>query len=127
MNAPIRSAIPARLQQLRQAMQAQGVHAVLVPSADPHLSEYLPEHWQGRQHFSGFTGSMGTLVVRLEDAFVFADSRYWTQAEAARRCGVTQPRINDLLRGRVSRFSLDALVNIATSLGFRVRVEIEAA
>jgi predicted XRE-type DNA-binding protein len=51
----------------------------------------------------------------------------WTQAEAAKRCGVTQPRINDLLRGRVSRFSLDALVNIATSLGHRVRVKIEAA
>lgn len=51
----------------------------------------------------------------------------WTQAEAAKRCGVTQPRINDLVRGRVSRFSLDALVNIATSLGRRVRVEIEAA
>jgi predicted XRE-type DNA-binding protein len=53
--------------------------------------------------------------------------RRWTQAEAAKRCGVTQPRMNDLLRGRVSRFSLDALVNIATSLGRRVRVEIEAA
>ena len=39
----------------------------------------------------------------------------WTQAEAARRCGITQPRINDLLRGRLSRFSLDALVNIATA------------
>ena len=51
----------------------------------------------------------------------------WTQAETARRCGVTQPRINDLLRGRVSRFSLDALVNIATALGFRVRVDLEAA
>ena len=51
----------------------------------------------------------------------------WTQTEAAQRCGVTQPRINDLLRGRVSRFSLDALVNIATSLGKRVRVEIVAA
>lgn len=51
----------------------------------------------------------------------------WTQTEAAKRCGITQPRINDLLRGRVSRFSLDALVNIATSLGRRVRVEIEAA
>jgi predicted XRE-type DNA-binding protein len=51
----------------------------------------------------------------------------WTQAEAARRCGVTQPRINDLLRGRVSRFSLDALVNIATALGCRVRVDLEAA
>ena len=51
----------------------------------------------------------------------------WTQAEAAKRCGVTQPRINDLLRGRVSRFSLDALVNIATALGCRVRVDLEAA
>jgi predicted XRE-type DNA-binding protein len=51
----------------------------------------------------------------------------WTQAEAAQRCGVTQPRMNDLLRGRVSRFSLDALVNIATAIGRRVRVDIEAA
>lgn len=51
----------------------------------------------------------------------------WTQAEAANQCGVTQPRINDLLRGRVSRFSLDALVNIATALGRRVHVELEVA
>jgi predicted XRE-type DNA-binding protein len=51
----------------------------------------------------------------------------WTQAEAASRCGVTQPRINDLFSGRVSRSSLDALVNIATSLGCRVRVDLEAA
>lgn len=51
----------------------------------------------------------------------------WTQAEAARRCGVTQPRMNDLLRGRVSRFSLDALVNIATAIGRRVHFELQAA
>lgn len=51
----------------------------------------------------------------------------WKQVEAAERCGVTQPRINDLLRGRVSRFSLDALVNIATALGRRVSVGLEAA
>jgi len=51
----------------------------------------------------------------------------WTQAEAADRCGVTQPRINDLLRGRISRFSLDALVNIAQALGKRVHVQLEAA
>jgi predicted XRE-type DNA-binding protein len=51
----------------------------------------------------------------------------WTQAEAARRCGVTQPRINDLMRGRISRFSIDALVNIAAHLGRRVRMKIEAA
>ena len=41
----------------------------------------------------------------------------WTQTEAAEHCGITQPRMNDLLRGRVSRFSLDALVNIATAIG----------
>ena len=51
----------------------------------------------------------------------------WKQVEAAERCGVTQPRINDLLRGRVSRFSLDALVNIATALGRRVSLELEVA
>lgn len=51
----------------------------------------------------------------------------WTQAEAAARCGVTQPRINDLLRGRISRFSLDALVNIATAIGRRVHLELEPA
>ncbi len=54
-------------------------------------------------------------------------ARGWTQAEAARRCGVTQPRLNDLLRGRLSRFSLDALVNIAAALGCRVHVGLDAA
>lgn len=51
----------------------------------------------------------------------------WTQAEAAAHCGITQPRMNDLLRGRVSRFSLDALVNVATAIGRRVHLELEAA
>jgi predicted XRE-type DNA-binding protein len=51
----------------------------------------------------------------------------WTQAEAAKRCGVTQPRINDLLRGRISKFSIDALVNIASALGRRVTVKLEDA
>jgi len=51
----------------------------------------------------------------------------WTQAEAAHQCGITQPRMNDLLRGRISRFSLDALVNIATAIGRRVQVDIVAA
>ena len=51
----------------------------------------------------------------------------WTQTEAAQRCGITQPRMNDLLRGRVSRFSLDALVNIATAIGRSVHVDLEPA
>ncbi len=75
---------PARLRiaRLREVMAQHQHHAVLVPSADPHLSEYLPGHWQGREWFSGFTGSMGTLVVTATEAALFADSRYWTQAEA---------------------------------------------
>jgi len=51
----------------------------------------------------------------------------WTQAKAATHCGITQPRMNDLLRGRVSYFSLDALVNIATAIGRRVHVELDVA
>lgn len=50
----------------------------------------------------------------------------WTQTEAGQRCGITQPRMNDLLRGRVRSFSLDALVNIATALGRRVHMGLEA-
>jgi len=75
------SPIRLRLTQLREHLARQGVHALLVPSSDPHLSEYLPGRWQGREWFSGFTGSMGTLVVTLDKAALFADSRYWTQAE----------------------------------------------
>lgn len=71
-----------RTTQLREELQRLDVHALLVPSADPHLSEYLPERWQARQWLSGFTGSMGTLVVTVDRAALFADSRYWAQAEA---------------------------------------------
>jgi len=54
-------------------------------------------------------------------------SEGWTQKEAGRRCGMKQPRMSDLVQRRVARFSLDALVNIATALGRRVRVELDAA
>jgi len=76
------SPIRLRLERVRDALKQHQLTAVLVPSSDPHLSEYLPERWQGRQWLSGFTGSMGTLVVTLDDAALFADSRYWVQAEA---------------------------------------------
>ena len=70
------------LAQLREELARHGVHALLVPSSDPHLSEYLPGRWQAREWLSGFTGSMGTLLVGAERAALFADSRYWVQAEA---------------------------------------------
>ncbi|CAM4029218.1 aminopeptidase P family protein [Roseateles saccharophilus] len=71
-----------RIERMRDALISQGLHAVLVPSSDPHLSEYLPGRWQGREWLSGFTGSVGSLVVTRERAALFADSRYWSQAEA---------------------------------------------
>ena len=69
-----------RLARTRVLMNQNGIHALLVPSADPHLSEYLPAYWQGRQWLSGFYGSVGTLIVTPTFAGVWADSRYWEQA-----------------------------------------------
>jgi len=84
MNArlPETSSIPERIARLRDAMKREGLAAWLAPSADPHLSEYLPGRWQARQWLSGFTGSAGTLVVTDAFAGVWTDSRYWEQAEA---------------------------------------------
>ena len=73
---------PNPLAALRSAMHADGVTACLVPSGDPHLSEYLPDHWQIRQWLTGFTGSVGTVVVTADFAGLWVDSRYWVQAEA---------------------------------------------
>lgn len=72
--------IPQRLSQLRQLMQARQIDAWIVPSADPHLSEYLPAYWQQRVWLSGFTGSVGTVLVTADFAGLWVDSRYWEQA-----------------------------------------------
>lgn len=77
-----RSAVRTRLQALRAAMRDAHVDALVVPSSDPHLSEYLPDRWKGREWFSGFTGSVGTLVLTQDSAGLWADGRYWVQAEA---------------------------------------------
>jgi len=77
----LEQSVPQRLAHVREAMAAGGIDALLVPSADPHLSEYLPGHWQGRQWLSGFHGSVGTLVVTSEFAGLWVDSRYWEQAD----------------------------------------------
>jgi len=71
-----------RLEQLRAAMRRHGVDAFVVPSSDPHLSEYLPGRWKGREWLSGFTGSVGTFIATAGFAGVWTDARYWAQAEA---------------------------------------------
>ncbi len=81
-NADTLLARAEHLEQLRAAMRRSQVDALIVPSSDPHLSEYLPERWRGRQWLSGFTGSAGTLVVTQDLAGVWADARYWQMAEA---------------------------------------------
>lgn len=63
-------------------MAAHGLSAWIVYSADPHLSEYLPEHWSQREYLSGFTGSAGFMAVTQKQAALWTDSRYWVQAEA---------------------------------------------
>ncbi|MFG6413414.1 M24 family metallopeptidase [Roseateles sp. DC23W] len=84
-----------RIERIRDALAAAGAHAVLIPSADPHLSEYLPQRWQGREWLSGFTGSAGSLVVTRDLAVLFADSRYWAQAEAQLAgSGITLEKMN---------------------------------
>ena len=77
-----RAQVRARIGALRAALGEAGLAAFVIPSSDPHLSEYLPDHWQGRQWLSGFTGSVGTLIVTADFAGLWVDSRYWVMAEA---------------------------------------------
>ncbi|HVJ91778.1 MAG TPA: aminopeptidase P family protein [Labilithrix sp.] len=75
------SPVATRMATLRDLLSRHGISALMVPSADPHLSEYLPACWQGRAWASGFTGSVGTLIVTPSFASLWVDSRYWTQAD----------------------------------------------
>lgn len=75
-------AIQQRLEAFRHALTQTGCQAGLVLTSDPHLSEYLPGYWQVREWLSGFTGSAGNLLVTQQEAALWADSRYWEQAEA---------------------------------------------
>ena len=75
-----KQAIHDRIASLRQTLASQELTTIIVPSADPHLSEYLPEYWQARLWLSGFTGSVGTLVVTADFAGLWTDSRYWVHA-----------------------------------------------
>lgn len=72
--------IPERIAALREAMRQQKVDAYIIPSSDPHLSEYPADRWKSREWISGFTGSAGTIVVTADKAGLWTDSRYFLQA-----------------------------------------------
>lgn len=137
--------IDSRISELRDAMRAQGIDAVIFPQTDPHMGEYLADHWQVRRWLSGFTGSAGDLVVTKDKAFVWADSRYWLQAanQLSDTCiGVMEdgkpetPSIADYLCSTLSSgatvgidgmvFSINATQNLEKKLaakGIKLRVD----
>lgn len=71
--------IPERLSALRKFMESKNLNVFVIPSTDPHLSEYPAGTWESRKWISGFTGSAGTIVVTLKEAGLFTDSRYFLQ------------------------------------------------
>lgn len=74
------STINNRIAALRAHIAQEQIQAFIIPSTDPHLSEYVAPHWQSREWISGFTGSAGTVVVTAKDAGLWTDSRYFLQA-----------------------------------------------
>jgi Xaa-Pro aminopeptidase len=72
--------IKSRIEKLRNLMRKDGLSAYLINGSDPHMSEYVPVRWQTREFISGFSGSYGWLVITLEKAVLWTDSRYYLQA-----------------------------------------------
>ncbi|WP_131778550.1 helix-turn-helix domain-containing protein [Legionella bozemanae] len=83
--------------------------------------------WDAIADTAGESANMQAKAELMRQIVAIIKKNGWKQVEAAQRCGITQPRLNDTLRGRISRFSLDALVNIAAAIGQRVHIELEAA
>ena len=90
-------------------------------------TESFDNIWDAIADTSGESANMQAKAELMRQIVVIVKKSGWKQVEAAQHCGITQPRLNDMLRGRISRFSLDALVNIAAAIGQRVHIELEAA
>ena len=83
--------------------------------------------WDAISDTPGEAANMKVKSELMNEIVGLVNQKKLTQAEAAQHCGITQPRMNDMLRGRISRFSLDALVNIAAALGQQVHIQLSAA
>jgi len=103
--------IKERIEALRSILNQQGVKAFIIPSTDPHMSEYVAPHWEARQWISGFTGSAGTVVITETEAGLWTDSRYFLQAaEQLQGTGIElykeklteTPTIAEFLKARLS-------------------------
>lgn len=77
----MKQSIKERIHALRMTFRPNNIKAFIIPSTDPHLSEYVAPYWMSREWISGFTGSAGTAVILMDKAGLWADSRYFLQAE----------------------------------------------
>lgn len=86
----MKQSISERIDALRMTFSSNNIKAFIIPSTDPHLSEYVAPHWKSREWISGFTGSAGTVVVLKDKAGLWTDSRYFLQAaEQLEGSGIT--------------------------------------
>lgn len=77
----MKQSIKERIHALRMTFRPNNIKAFIIPSTDPHLSEYVAPYWMSREWISGFTGSAGTAVILMDKAGLWTDSRYFLQAE----------------------------------------------
>lgn len=111
-----------RLEKLRSFFISLGLKGWIVPTADPHLSEYVDEHYAFRKWLSGFTGSAGSLLVTKTHAVLLTDSRYWVQAErqlegsSISLLKLTEGYIEDASKWFAEKLGKDACVGIPASL-----------
>jgi Xaa-Pro aminopeptidase len=119
------SGIEHRLHQLRTILADEGLDGAIVRSTDPYLGEYVPPELALRPWLTGFTGSMGEALVGREQAWLFADGRYWLQAEAE-----VDPRAWQVVRvgssGALSAALLDRLEALARGRSEPLRIGFEA-
>ncbi len=103
-----------KLNFLRQHMRKHDISAVVIPTADMHLSEYISDHYKLREYLSGFTGSAGTLVVTMDKAGLWTDGRYYIQAEKELYGGITLYRASEKECVKIHEFLKNELSEKAT-------------
>jgi Xaa-Pro aminopeptidase len=102
--------VKERIEKLRTLMKERGIEAYIVPSSDPHQSEYVAEHYTARAFITGFTGSAGTAVITLNEAGLWTDGRYFVQAESElKNTGVTLFRMGESGVPSIETFLRDSL------------------
>ncbi|QGU96797.1 M24 family metallopeptidase [Clostridium bovifaecis] len=111
-----------KIEELRKLMKEKGIEAYIIPSADPHQSEYVADHYAARAFITGFTGSAGTAVITLKDAGLWTDGRYFVQAESELKdTDITLFRMGEKDVPTVERFLKENLSKGA-KIGFDGRV-----